>query len=218
LHGIMMKKMTFRNGGVADYFSVFATVDPKLGHEGICAFLVEKSWKDVSIGKTIPKLGQRCSNTAGLKLKNVRVPKENLLAPPGEGFILAMHTYQPIMPALEDLPMFRKKNRLETDKNGTIKPAWRCRMCGHIHYGKNRPRNALIASSRKAPLKKYSCSGRCRTGFKRIIEEVYKTRSQMLILFFQFRTDCPGDIDDGIRLSDIFTCPHFLSLVYPRGL
>ena len=75
-------KYWITNGGVADYFSVFATEDPKSGHEGIGAFLVEKSWEGVSIGKAIPKLGQRCSNTVGLKLKNVRmtiVNNENIL-------------------------------------------------------------------------------------------------------------------------------------------
>lgn len=81
------------NGGIADYFSIFATVDPKSKHEGICAFLVEKNWEGVAIGKTIPKLGQRCSNTVGIHFNNVRVPKENILASPGKGFVLAMKTF-----------------------------------------------------------------------------------------------------------------------------
>ncbi len=81
------------NGGIADYFSIFATEDPKSKHEGICAFLVEKEWEGVSIGATIPKLGQRCSNTVGIHFNNVRVPKENILAPPGKGFVLAMKTF-----------------------------------------------------------------------------------------------------------------------------
>lgn len=81
------------NGGIADYFSIFATVDPKSQHQGICAFLVEKNWEGVIIGKAIPKLGQRCSNTSGIHFNNVRVPKENVLAPPGEGFMLAMKTF-----------------------------------------------------------------------------------------------------------------------------
>lgn len=81
------------NGGIADYFSIFATTDPKAGHEGICAFLVEKEWSGVQIGKPIPKLGQRCSNTVGIHFDNVRVPMENMLAPPGQGFVLAMKTF-----------------------------------------------------------------------------------------------------------------------------
>jgi len=86
-------KFWITNGGIADYMTVFATIDPKTKHEGICAFLLEKEWDGVKIGRHIPKLGQRCSNTVGLHFDNVRVPKENVLAPPGKGFVLAMQTF-----------------------------------------------------------------------------------------------------------------------------
>lgn len=88
------------NGGIADYMTIFATVDPKSRHEGICAFVVEKSWEGVSVSPRISKLGQRCSNTAGINFKNVRVPKENMLAPPGEGFVLAMKTFAHTRPTI----------------------------------------------------------------------------------------------------------------------
>lgn len=90
LNGI---KYWITNGGIADYMTVFATIDSKLQHQGICAFLVEKDWQGVSVGRHIPKMGQRASNTAGLHFKNVRVPKENVIAKPGEGFVLAMKTF-----------------------------------------------------------------------------------------------------------------------------
>ena len=86
-------KYWITNGGVADYVTVFATIDPKSRHKGICAFLVETNWKGVTIGRAIPKMGQRCSNTVGINFKDVRVPKENVLALPGEGFVLAMKTF-----------------------------------------------------------------------------------------------------------------------------
>ena len=35
-------KYWITNGGIADYMSVFATVDPDAQHEGVCAFLVER--------------------------------------------------------------------------------------------------------------------------------------------------------------------------------
>jgi len=93
-------KYWITNGGVADYLSVFATTNPKDRHKGICAFLVETSWDGVSIGRPIPKLGQRCSNTVGIHLKNVRVPKKNILALPGEGFVLAMKTFARTRPII----------------------------------------------------------------------------------------------------------------------
>ena len=93
-------KYWITNGGVADYVTVFATIDPKSRHKGICAFLVETNWKGVTIGRAIPKMGQRCSNTVGINFKDVRVPKENVLALPGEGFVLAMKTFARTRPII----------------------------------------------------------------------------------------------------------------------
>ncbi|CAB1056069.1 hypothetical protein D1BOALGB6SA_803 [Olavius sp. associated proteobacterium Delta 1] len=80
--------------------SIFATVDPDSQHEGVCTFLVERDWEGVSIGRKIPKMGQRGSNTTGINFKNVRAPKENIMAPPGEGFVLAMQTFSRTRPAI----------------------------------------------------------------------------------------------------------------------
>lgn len=93
-------KYWITNGGVADYVSVFATVDPKSQHAGVCAFVVETDWEGVTLGRTIPKMGQRCSNTVGINFKHVRVPKENVLAHPGEGFVLAMKTFARTRPII----------------------------------------------------------------------------------------------------------------------
>lgn len=93
-------KYWITNGGVADFVTVFATIDPKSRHKGICAFLVETNWKGVTIGRAIPKMGQRCSNTVGINFKDVRVPKENVLALPGEGFVLAMKTFARTRPII----------------------------------------------------------------------------------------------------------------------
>jgi acyl-CoA dehydrogenase len=81
------------NGGIADYQVIFASTNPALKHKGIGAFLVDRNWEGVSAGRPILKLGQRCSNTAAIHLKDVRVPKGNIIALPGEGFLLAMRTF-----------------------------------------------------------------------------------------------------------------------------
>ncbi len=88
------------NGGIADYFSIFATVDPEQKHEGICAFFVDRKWPGIRVGRAIPKMGQRSSNTVGVHFDNVRVPKENVLAGPGEGFLLAMKTFSRTRPVI----------------------------------------------------------------------------------------------------------------------
>ena len=88
------------NGGIADYYSIFATVDPEKKYEGICAFFIDRKWPGVKVGRQIPKMGQRCSNTVGVHFENVRVPKEYVLAPPGEGFVLAMKTFNRTRPVI----------------------------------------------------------------------------------------------------------------------
>lgn len=80
--------------------TVFATVDPEKKHAGICAFLVERDQEGVSVGKTIPKMGQKSSNTAGWNFKNVRVKVENVIAKEGEGFALAMKTFSRTRPII----------------------------------------------------------------------------------------------------------------------
>jgi acyl-CoA dehydrogenase len=93
-------KFWVTNGGFADYVIVFATVDPEKKHKGIAAFIVDTKTDGVKLGKHIPKLGQRASNTVAVALKNVRIPKENVLAKPGRGFVLAMQTFAHTRPAI----------------------------------------------------------------------------------------------------------------------
>jgi len=93
-------KFWVTNGGFADYITIFATVDPELKHKGIAAFIVDTKAEGVKLGKHIPKLGQRASNTVAVALKNVRIPKENVLAKPGRGFVVAMQTFAHTRPAI----------------------------------------------------------------------------------------------------------------------
>ncbi|HEX5625973.1 MAG TPA: acyl-CoA dehydrogenase family protein, partial [Saprospiraceae bacterium] len=61
-------------------------------HNGICTFIVETSWPGVVIGSKEDKLGIRASDTHTIMYNDVRVPKENLLGPSGDGFKFAMKT------------------------------------------------------------------------------------------------------------------------------
>jgi acyl-CoA dehydrogenase len=82
--------MWITNGGYADFYLVFATTDPKKRHPGIITLIVPSRLEGVSHGGPIDKMGQRASNTTAVTFKNVKVPKENLLAGEGEGFKKAM--------------------------------------------------------------------------------------------------------------------------------
>jgi acyl-CoA dehydrogenase len=83
-------KMWITNGGFADFYLVFATMDPEKRHKGILSLIVPSHLEGVSHGEPIDKMGQRASNTTAVRFDQVKVPKENLLAGEGEGFKKAM--------------------------------------------------------------------------------------------------------------------------------
>jgi len=93
-HYVLDGMKTFiTNAGLADVYVVFATVDVARGVDGITAFIIEADRPGVSVGKVERKLGIRASQTASLVLEGVEVPVENRLGEEGEGFRLAMRTF-----------------------------------------------------------------------------------------------------------------------------
>lgn len=85
-------KMWITNGGVADQYTIFATMDRKAGRKGITCFVVEGRPEGLHIGHHEDKLGQRASNTVALTLENVRVPARNRIGEEGQGWEIAMAT------------------------------------------------------------------------------------------------------------------------------
>ncbi len=86
-------KTFITNAGIADIYLVFATIDPARGTDGITALIVEKDWPGVVPGRKEKKMGIRASHTAGITFDNVEVPIENRLGQEGEGFKIAMQTF-----------------------------------------------------------------------------------------------------------------------------
>jgi acyl-CoA dehydrogenase family protein 9 len=83
------RKAYITNANYAQAMTVFAQMDPQRpGFMG--AFIVETGWEGVNIGKDIPKMGLKASSTAAVHFKDVRVPIQNLLGSPGDGFKVAM--------------------------------------------------------------------------------------------------------------------------------
>ena len=75
----------------ADWYTVFAkTGDPSSrAHDSLTAFIVERGWDGVSVGRTDAKMGVRGVHTGELVLDGVRVPAGNVIGEVG-GFRLAM--------------------------------------------------------------------------------------------------------------------------------
>lgn len=86
-------KIWITNGGIADFFTVFAKTEVEeagVKKDKITAFIVERSFAGFSSGKEEKKLGIKGSSTTEIHLNQVRVPKENILGEVGKGFKIAM--------------------------------------------------------------------------------------------------------------------------------
>jgi alkylation response protein AidB-like acyl-CoA dehydrogenase len=81
-------KCFITNGGAAEVFVLFATLDPALKKKGITAFLVEAGAPGVQVGKKEDKMGMRASPTTDLILEDVLVPEERRIGGEGEGWDL----------------------------------------------------------------------------------------------------------------------------------
>jgi butyryl-CoA dehydrogenase len=73
------EKQFTTQGSTAGVYVIMASTDPSQGKKGISAFIVERGTPGLRVGKIENKLGVRASDTAGVQLEEVRVPKENLL-------------------------------------------------------------------------------------------------------------------------------------------
>ena len=86
------QKLWITNGAEAGVFVVFANADPAAGYRGITAFLVERDFRGLKVGKKEDKLGIRASSTVELLLDDCEVPEENVLGPVGQGYKVAINT------------------------------------------------------------------------------------------------------------------------------
>jgi acyl-CoA dehydrogenase len=92
------QKRWITNGGVASFYTVFAREEGSTRHKGITCFIVERDAPGVSVGKKENKMGQRCSNTTDVIFEDVKVGKANIVGPEGEGFKVAMRSFDRTRP------------------------------------------------------------------------------------------------------------------------
>jgi alkylation response protein AidB-like acyl-CoA dehydrogenase len=86
------RKLWITNANEADFFIVFATVNPDAGYRGITAFLVERGTPGFTVGKKEDKLGIRASSTCELIFEDCRVPAAHVIGEVGKGYKVAIET------------------------------------------------------------------------------------------------------------------------------
>jgi acyl-CoA dehydrogenase len=97
------QKRWITNAGYASFFTGFATMDPAQRHKGITAFVVAADQPGVSTGRKEDKLGQRASDTRDVVFEDVRLTDEHILGRPGDGFTIAMETFDRSRPMIAAL-------------------------------------------------------------------------------------------------------------------
>ncbi len=92
------EKMWITNCGKANWFFVLAKTDPDAGHRGMSGFIVDADSPGITVGRKEWNMGQRASDTRGVKFDNVEVPVENRLGDEGYGFKIAMKAFDKTRP------------------------------------------------------------------------------------------------------------------------
>jgi len=88
------------NGTVASWYVVFATRDKNLRHKGISAFVLPADLPGIRTTRMKDKLGQRAADTAEIVFEDVTVPRSALLGEEGQGFRIAMQTFDRSRPEI----------------------------------------------------------------------------------------------------------------------
>ena len=86
------EKAWISNAGFARWYVVIARTDPAAGKRGMTAFVVPADAPGFAVGEPEEKLGLRASRTALIYFNDCRVPAENVLGIPGQGFKIALAT------------------------------------------------------------------------------------------------------------------------------
>jgi alkylation response protein AidB-like acyl-CoA dehydrogenase len=94
-------KRFISHGSIANLVTVFATTNPEAPrHRRLSCFVVEVPTAGFSVTRLEHKMGIRGSPTAELAFDGVRVPAANRIGEEGDGFALAMRTFERSRPGI----------------------------------------------------------------------------------------------------------------------
>jgi alkylation response protein AidB-like acyl-CoA dehydrogenase len=85
------QKLFITSGPLAEVITVYAKMETGGGATGITAFLVPTDTPGFNVGDPIPKMGLNTCPFCQLEFRNCRVPKDNIVGRPGQGFFILEH-------------------------------------------------------------------------------------------------------------------------------
>lgn len=95
------QKIFISNGNVADFYVVFGKwAGVESARDAISAVVIEKGTPGLTVTGTEHKMGTRASGTASLSFEGVQIPKENLLAPAGQGLSVLLTSLNKSRPSV----------------------------------------------------------------------------------------------------------------------
>lgn len=86
------EKTFVTNGPVADVFVTYATTDPRAGHLGITAFLIDRDTPGLTVSAPLDKMGLVSAPAGRVSLDDCFVPSERVLGVPGQGAAIFQHS------------------------------------------------------------------------------------------------------------------------------
>jgi len=90
-HWVLNGSKTYISNGInADLVIVAAKTDPENNPHHMTLFLVERGMEGFERGRNLDKMGLKAQDTAELFFNDVKLPRENVLGEPGQGFIYLM--------------------------------------------------------------------------------------------------------------------------------
>jgi len=84
------EKIYITNAPEAHVFTVMAVTDATKGIRGISAFIVERDFPGVTVGRSEKKMGMHGAHTATVSFAECEVPSCNLLGQEGRGYVQAL--------------------------------------------------------------------------------------------------------------------------------
>ncbi len=110
-------KRFITNAEVSTFLTVFALTDPSRGSRSLSAIVVPTNTPGVEIKPHMLKMGQRASVQNEIIFHDVEVPVSNLLGQEGQGFLIAMKTFDRTRNGVGALALGAARTAFETSRD-----------------------------------------------------------------------------------------------------